>query len=76
MSSSFSQRLNEIARGKGGEMMNNDTSMEQTKEDAVEKPVREMYYAPHILVFGDVMTLARGSGSDESDGCSSGYYDE
>ncbi|HYU75158.1 MAG TPA: hypothetical protein VEL31_21020 [Ktedonobacteraceae bacterium] len=57
-------------------MMNNDTSMEQTKEDAVEKPVREMYYAPHILVFGDVMTLARGSGSDESDGCSSGYYDE
>jgi len=56
--------------------MMNDVSMEQTKEDAVEKPVRETYCAPHILVFGDVMTLARGSGSDESDGCSSGYYDE
>ena len=56
--------------------MNNDTSMEQIKEDAVEKPVKETYDAPHILVFGDVMTLARGSGSDESDGCSSGYYDE
>ena len=57
-------------------MMNNDMSMEQTKEDTVEKPVKETYDAPHILVFGDVMTLARGSGSDESDGCSSGYYDE
>lgn len=56
--------------------MMNDVSMEQTKEHTVEKPIRETYYAPHILVFGDVMTLARGSGSEESDGCSSGYYDE
>ena len=57
-------------------MMNNDTSMEQIKDDAGEKPARETYDAPYILVFGDVMILARGSGSDESDGCSSGYYDE
>lgn len=54
----------------------NDMSMEQVKEDTGEKPVKEPYHAPYILVFGDVMTLARGSGSDESDGCSSGYYDE
>lgn len=75
MRKASSQRLNEIVKGKGDEMMN-DVSMEQTKEHTVEKPIRETYYAPHILVFGDVMTLARGSGSEESDGCSSGYYDE
>ena len=37
---------------------------------------KETYNAPQILVFGDVMTLARGSGSGDSDGCSSGHYDE
>jgi len=64
-----------ITSEKGGEMMNN-VSREQTQEGAVGKLVKETYHAPHMLVFGDVMTLARGSGSDESDGCSSGYYDE
>ena len=39
-----------------------------------EKLSKETYTPPQILVFGDVITLARGSGSGDSDGCSSGHY--
>jgi hypothetical protein len=60
---------------KGGEMMN-DLRMEQRQEDQVEKLSTETYTPPQILIFGDVITLARGSGSGDSDGCSSGHYDE
>lgn len=56
--------------------MMNDLLMEQRQEDQVEKLSKETYTPPQILIFGDVITLARGSGSGDSDGCSSGHYDE
>ena len=56
--------------------MMNDVPMKQRQEDPAALLSKETYNAPQILVFGDVMTLARGSGSGDSDGCSSGHYDE
>jgi hypothetical protein len=33
------------------------------------------YEAPQVTPYGDLLTLTQGSGGDEPDGCSSGYYD-
>ncbi|MBA2681283.1 MAG: hypothetical protein H0U76_23135 [Ktedonobacteraceae bacterium] len=57
----------------------NDEPMEPGKEGSEEDPTTfftPVYTAPDMLVFGEVMTLAKGSGSGDSDGCSAGYYDE
>ncbi len=62
----------------GGEEMNEllDTQMQPTNQDAASQPAAEAYERPQILVYGSLLLLARGSGSGDTDSCSSGYYDE
>jgi hypothetical protein len=35
----------------------------------------QSYEVPALCVFGALVTLTQGSGSDEEDGCSAGKYD-
>jgi hypothetical protein len=63
-----------IRSEKGGERTN-DMTMEPTNDVSAVQLTWEVYESPQVLVYGNLMELARGSGSDDADGCSSGHYD-
>jgi len=57
-------------------MMSEMLTEQETKSASATQLNKGRYESPQMLVYGPLITLARGSGSGDTDGCSSGHYDD
>ncbi len=39
------------------------------------QPQKEAYEAPTLIVYGEVATVTKGSGGNDADDCSGGYWE-